>query len=947
MGVKIAGMKFHEKIDGYFGIHISDFRDGEDYGMRYNETIHISVTIEVDPQERFLDISNHKAKLRGCITVEALAGKTEMLIKNGVFHVTNGNMNTGHHTLSYHFNFETPEGQLYYFSGFNDIVCDKEQADTVEDLTTLFVRIYKGKDDSGELAGSGIMYFRLKNVSSFIKAMKLSHHDDKLHEISAVSRFISFFTGVFSQFISFFMRIISRFTAFFKRKARIYRLGPEFIYYTRYKNLVLSGQVQDRTDSERKQFFLFSGIFEKDFPWGDGESMSDVALLITHKNGNSLRYGINARSLESLTIDIEGNTFVYKGELLKITEGDSLSFFDIHSGKNKIHLETVKIEVKLTLETLKYKKVGLAFKAIEKFERLIPDNIKDTISQLIPNIGILGLFISPYKVTVTEGTITILDGSDENAFRIIPEKTLGEAETGELRNLREPTINFHYLCGINTDSKETYLDIRTGVLRNEREKYGKDLIDKMLGRVYETKIRKNVILKESVEESTKELTPLEDMFTLIGDHFPTALLERKMVRVKNGKGETFYALACCVNPINPLPINSDKSTSVVVLTYEDTSDYDGKVPTEEKVMRTYNNPEKFKVLDKVIEESKFFDMLERKYHESEKSRSDFSIIIKPNFMFMYSIDDRTTFTDPALVEHLVTRLIEKGFSNIKIGEARSTLSVFYDKRDVKSVALRIGFKENNGYKIVDMSDNLVTEHFGGTLGVYKVNKDWKDADFRISFAKNKTHSYTYYTLTLKNIYGALADEYKFKVFHHEFGDIYKPTIDYIKKFPIHFGFIDAVISADGPFGIFADPYPQLTMTIIGGEDIVAVDWVGSGKMGINPMLSRYMQEAVKEFGKPEIKIIGDKNLYKFWTNVPRISDIGAHTMDKHYIFGYAIYYILSHMEPYFPVKPSEYKLITTLKKYSGPFNEWVYKQPNKPPSFIHKVLNQVIFRMWQ
>lgn len=316
-------------------------------------------------------------------------------------------------------------------------------------------------------------------------------------------------------------------------------------------------------------------------------------------------------------------------------------------------------------------------------------------------------------------------------------------------------------------------------------------------------------------------------------------------------------------------------------------------------------------------------------------------------MFMYSIDDRTTFTDPALVEHLVGRLSERGFSNIKIGEARSTLSVFYDKRDVKAVALRIGFKENSGYKIIDMSEDLVTEDFGGTLGVYKVNRDWKEADFRISFAKNKTHSYTYYTLTLKNIYGALADEYKFKVFHHEFGDIYKPTIDYIKKFPVHFGFIDGIISADGPFGIFADPYPQLTMTIIGGEDIVAVDWVGSGKMGISPLLSRYMQEAVREFGKPRIRIAGNKDLYKFWTNVPRISDIGAHTMDKHYVFGYAIYYILSHMEPYFPVKPSEYKLITTLKKYAGPFNEWVYKQPNRPPSFIHKVLNQVIFRMWQ
>lgn len=38
-----------------------------------------------------------------------------------------------------------------------------------------------------------------------------------------------------------------------------------------------------------------------------------------------------------------------------------------------------------------------------------------------------------------------------------------------------------------------------------------------------------------------------------------------------------------------------------------------------------------------------------------------------------------------------------------------------------------------------------------------MGKAWLDADYRISFAKNKTHVYDYYTLNLKNIYDAHAD----------------------------------------------------------------------------------------------------------------------------------------------------------------------------------------------
>ncbi len=106
------------------------------------------------------------------------------------------------------------------------------------------------------------------------------------------------------------------------------------------------------------------------------------------------------------------------------------------------------------------------------------------------------------------------------------------------------------------------------------------------------------------------------------------------------------------------------------------------------------------------------------------------------------------------------------------------------------------------YTLVDLTlDEYEERHLGPKLGYHHVPVTWRDADFRISFAKNKTHAYAYYTLTLKNIYGALPLANKFKEYHCD-RDIYETTIEYLTAFPVDYGLVDAYVSADGPFGIF-------------------------------------------------------------------------------------------------------------------------------------------------
>ncbi len=67
------------------------------------------------------------------------------------------------------------------------------------------------------------------------------------------------------------------------------------------------------------------------------------------------------------------------------------------------------------------------------------------------------------------------------------------------------------------------------------------------------------------------------------------------------------------------------------------------------------------------------------------------------------------------------------------------------------------------------------------------------------------------------------------------------TIEMIKEFPVHFGIVDGICSADGLLGLKADYKPNHTKTLIAGENIIAVDIVGGKKMRLDPMKNRFEQ----------------------------------------------------------------------------------------------------------
>ena len=751
--LQMPGLRFKETMWGYFAEGLDDSEGGYEKGEESSNRLQFWVTIDIENMGDFIKISGRKAKLTGRVSCSTLGKNLE--IRNGEFNLFQPAQVTGERRMTYKFYFTGRDNKEYSLHGHKIIYHDKGKIDLLEDMTTLFTRIYQVTDSKFNLFGSGILEYHLTDLPSMIASIEVTNCKNLIDQTRVKLQFFSFIYGEVPD-------------------TYLHDLSP--FYHTAYENLVLSGRLSH--EGRLKDFFFFSGIHDKDFPWGDKTTFWDIALLIKERDQKFRRFVLTNHRIENLMLDVEKGIYSYEGEMFEISKGCCASFSQMRKSRLPEHLKKMKIKINLKFSASPFPSQDMPFTLISNYER-------HTSRKFIEDI---------YKW---------------------------------------PTLYYNYFCAIDPALDALRLHVRTDVLKEDRRDFIVDTIEEQLGKIIDhvawldLEIKENSFRLLSREEGDKFPLPEGTLLEINNDHYPTAVFQRRIVELKE---ENLLALEENMDVVNLASINCDRKAVVAAV----------------------KSPDKFKALDQVIEMSGFFSKLQDIRKERGKSKEDFSIIIKPNFMFMYSLKDRTTFTDPGLVEHLVTRIWQKGYRNIAVAEARSTYGTFFTNREVSTVANYIGLDGvcpgEEKYRIVDLSLDTEEYEFKGSLGKHSVNKDWKNADFRISFAKNKTHSYAYYTLTIKNIYGALPKENKFKEYHCE-RDIFSTTVEFLKHFPVHFGFIDAHISADGPFGIFADKDPNYTETIIGGEDLVAVDWIGAAKMGLDPMVSEYTQQAVKALGK--------------------------------------------------------------------------------------------------
>jgi uncharacterized protein (DUF362 family) len=881
---KKVGLRFSETMSGYLAEGVEGFEEGEKKGQEQDSRVSFDVTIEIDSVSDFVKLSGQEAKMSGRISYKPLG--EGLSIEEGIFTLFKPDAASGTRQMTYSFWFTGKDGMDYSLYGYK-VIHDDPGMDALEDMTKLFTRLSRGRHKDGMLVGSGVLHFKMLDLPSMLSSFEVTNTHSPITKFQTISMFVRFCYGAVKE-----------------------TYLPRLTYQTRYENLVLRGKVVS-DGGALINFFFFSGIHDKDFPWGDGEIFWDIGLVIEKGDGGWERYGLTDRIIENLELDVEKGIYRYDGPIYQVIEGYAVSKSDLEKPALPDYLRKrhAKIEIRFTARP--YPVVDLPFPVVHNVEKVVPRSLLEKAKEILRGLGTLGLHLTPHRVHPSEGQITLQDESKNEIYTVKTDQTMGEAEISTFKNFQWPTLYYNYFCALDPKSEHIYVKVRSDVFRKNRTDILKDKMEQLLGKIISRTVSMDLDIRGdqwkilSGDEAISFKMLDENLLEINNDHFPTGTFQRRVVAMADTEGKLFYALEEDMDPHILRSIHSDRVVKVAAI----------------------RDSDKFNALKAVLAATDFFPKLDRAWEGSGKKKEDFAIIVKPNFMFMYSTLDPTTYTDPELVEYLIDRMHERGYRNLAVGEARSTYGTFFTNREVKTVAAYIGLTGEN-YRIIDLSEDLEEYQYSGKLGRHYVNREWKNADFRISFAKNKTHAYAYYTLTIKNIYGALPMENKFREYHHE-RDIFSTTIEFIRHFPVHFALIDAIKSADGPFGVFTDKNPNDTQTIIGSEDIVAADWIGAEKMGLDPMINDYMKQAVETFGKPEIELVGDRSIYADWENVPDVfPPFLFKGIDRYYYFGNLFYSIFAYMDPKFQYKNPDLAM-KFLRLLAEPITDHYFKKIKK------------------
>lgn len=276
--------------------------------------------------------------------------------------------------------------------------------------------------------------------------------------------------------------------------------------------------------------------------------------------------------------------------------------------------------------------------------------------------------------------------------------------------------------------------------------------------------------------------------------------------------------------------------------------------------------EKCGVFRQLLGASLLAELLTERAAALGKRREELRIVIKPSFMLGYARKDRSIITDAELLRELAGFLRERGFGNAVLVESANIYDQFFGHRSVGEVAEYFGIREC-GLPIVDGSSDQVPHAYFRGMAQNTISRSWKEADFRISFGKMRSHPIEMAYLTIGNLewMGGRCDEFLFveRQAHRE-----TALMMLLDGFPPDFVLLDAYDQAsDGLVGVMGCPRPQSPRRVYAGEDALAVDLVAARHMGVRePEQTNILRAACHWFGDPRehIEVVGTNENLRDW-----------------------------------------------------------------------------------
>lgn len=189
MSSTVPGLTFREEMRGTFALGKDDPRAAavSDDTNGANITLHLAVTIR--NLDRFIADPGHTAELVGRIDLAPFG--TDIPCRHGRFNLFTPTGRPGETRMVYELGF-THEGQDYLFVG-EKMVRNDPGFDLWSDTTTLFARLYEGRERSDRVAGAGVLRLGPTDIGRLVRSLHVTGVDSLPDRAAGTARFGRFF----------------------------------------------------------------------------------------------------------------------------------------------------------------------------------------------------------------------------------------------------------------------------------------------------------------------------------------------------------------------------------------------------------------------------------------------------------------------------------------------------------------------------------------------------------------------------------------------------------------------------------------------------------------------------------------------------------------------------------------------------------------------------------
>jgi len=207
-----------------------------------------------------------------------------------------------------------------------------------------------------------------------------------------------------------------------------------------------------------------------------------------------------------------------------------------------------------------------------------------------------------------------------------------------------------------------------------------------------------------------------------------------------------------------------------------------------------------------------------------------SVLLKPNLVRPQPDTVPAVTTDPRVILALIDIFRDWGAAEVAVGEKPGW--GLPSRAGFKQAKLEPWIKEHGGV-IVPFDEEEAVKIENPRAVVFRhvlLPITARRYQVIVNLPKLKTHMHTTVSLGIKNLYGFVTDEQRLQ--NHR-NDLYQKLVDFLYVLKPDLTIIDGIWALEGQAPLYGITVPDMGV-LIGSEDIVAVDAVGSAMMGIDP-----------------------------------------------------------------------------------------------------------------